>query len=53
MAKLHGRYRWQLLLKSGDLKTLHGFSSALLDADRGLHPNGVKLSLDVDPENML
>ncbi|MFN2366207.1 MAG: primosomal protein N' [Desulfurivibrionaceae bacterium] len=53
LAKLHGRYRWQLLLKSGDLKTLHGFSSALLDADRGLHPNGVKLSLDVDPENML
>ncbi|MFO7606132.1 MAG: primosomal protein N', partial [Desulfurivibrionaceae bacterium] len=53
LAKLHGRYRWQLLLKSGNLKTLHGFSSALLDAGRGLHPNGVKLSLDVDPENML
>jgi len=52
LAKLHGRYRWQLLLKSGDLKTLHGFASALLDAHKS-SPGSVKLSLDVDPENML
>lgn len=54
LAKLHGRYRWQLLLKSGDLGILHGFASALLDGhNKALPSSSVKLSLDVDPENML
>ncbi len=54
LAKLHGRYRWQLLLKSGNLGTLHGFSSALLDSHNKSSPaSTIKLSLDVDPENML
>jgi primosomal protein N' (replication factor Y) len=53
LAKLHGRFRWQLLLKSGDIRTLHGFSSALLEAHRATQSNATKLSLDVDPENML
>ena len=53
LAKLHGRFRWQLLIKSSDLKTLHGFTSALLAQHRKTLPAAVKLSLDVDPENML
>jgi primosomal protein N' (replication factor Y) len=54
LAKLHGRYRWQLLLKSDDLSTLHGFSRALLDGHhKASSSSAIKLSLDVDPENML
>jgi primosomal protein N' (replication factor Y) len=53
LAKLHGRYRWQLLLKSNDLKTLHGFTTALIEQHKETLPGSVKLSLDVDPENML
>ncbi len=53
LAKLHGRFRWQLLIKSSELKTLHGFTSALLAQHRQTMPASVKLSLDVDPENML
>lgn len=53
LAKLHGRFRWQLLLKSDNIKILHGFSTALLAAHRATQPVAIKLSLDVDPENML
>lgn len=54
LAKLHGRYRWQLLLKSGDLGILHGFARALLDGhNKASSSTAIKLSLDVDPENML
>ena len=53
LAKLHGRHRWQLLLKSSDLKTLHGFTTALVGEQGDNLPGSVKLSLDVDPENML
>ncbi|MEN8136663.1 MAG: primosomal protein N' [Thermodesulfobacteriota bacterium] len=54
LAKLHGYHRWQLLLKSDNLSTLHGFSSALLGGHHKSSPStAIKLSLDVDPENML
>lgn len=53
LAKLHGRFRWQLLLKSGDIKILHGFTTALIAGQRPSQPGSIKLSLDVDPENML
>ena len=53
LAKLHGRHRWQVLLKSNDLKTLHGFTTAVIGEQRDDLPGSVKLSLDVDPENML
>jgi primosomal protein N' (replication factor Y) len=54
LAKLHNRFRWQLLLKSDNIGILHGFAKSLLEGHRGSVPQGNnKLSLDVDPENML
>ncbi|MEN8143060.1 MAG: primosomal protein N', partial [Thermodesulfobacteriota bacterium] len=53
LAKLHNRYRWQLLLKGNDLKALHTTARALVDSRYFPAPAAIKLSLDVDPENML
>jgi primosomal protein N' (replication factor Y) len=54
LAKLHGRFRWQLLLKSANLGALHGFAGVLLAAHKAsASGSSIKLSLDVDPENML
>jgi primosomal protein N' (replication factor Y) len=54
LAKLHGRFRWQLLLKSANIGALHGCATALLTAHKASAAgNSIKLSLDVDPENML
>ena len=54
LSRLKGRYRWQLLLKGSELKHLHRLCRRLL-AEFARLPGAstVKLSLDVDPENML
>lgn len=54
LSKLRGQYRWQLLLKSNDLRALHDLGMKLISA-KNPHaaPGTIKLSLDVDPENML
>ena len=52
LARLRGRYRWQVLLKGSDIDRLHQISR-LLNEDKALLPPGVKMSVDVDPENML
>ncbi len=53
LAKLHNRYRWQLLLKGKDIKILHTAARTLVDPVYFPTPTAIKLSLDVDPENML
>jgi len=50
LSRLQGRYRWQLLLKGANRAELHGLCRTL-NQDR--EPGPVKLSVDVDPENML
>jgi len=50
LSRLQGRYRWQLLLKGGDRRRLHALCRQLT-ANREAGP--VKLTVDVDPENML
>ncbi len=54
LARLRGRYRWQILLKGAAIDSLHQLCAQLYKA----HPtsrdkNAVKLTVDVDPENML
>jgi primosomal protein N' (replication factor Y) (superfamily II helicase) len=54
LSKLRGQYRWQLLLKGSELEPLHHLCSRLLarpPAAKG--GRAVKLSVDVDPDNML
>jgi len=54
LSRLRGVYRWQLLLKSADLHGLHTLSGHLKTIFGGPgFPSGVKLTVDVDPENML
>ena len=54
LARLRGRYRWQVLLKGVDMKTLHAVSEKLLQENAPAFSSGaVKLTVDVDPENML
>ncbi len=52
LARLRGRFRWQVLLKGSNIDQLHHISH-LLSQDKTLLPPGVKMSVDVDPENML
>ncbi|MDH3359994.1 MAG: primosomal protein N', partial [Desulfobulbaceae bacterium] len=54
LARLRGRYRWQILLKGAAIDSLHQLCAQL----RKEHPvtrdrDAVKLTVDVDPENML
>jgi len=53
LARLHGRYRWQMLIKGSELKALRNFCRTLLASSEKNRPTSVKLSVDVDPENML
>jgi primosomal protein N' (replication factor Y) len=50
LSRLQGRYRWQLLLKGADRRPLHDLCRQLTSS-REAGP--VKLTVDVDPENML
>ena len=54
LARLRGRYRWQFLLKGDDLESLHALAGHLLhEKPAGDGLRGVRISVDVDPENML
>ena len=52
LARLRGRFRWQLLLKGPDLEELHALCLELEEEQARL-AGAVHLSVDVDPENML
>ncbi len=54
LARIRNRSRFQLLLKSENLPLLHSVCSRILENCAGFcRSNEVRLSLDVDPENMM
>jgi len=52
LARLRGRFRWQILLKGPDLEELHGLCTEL-EQEHARLAGAVNLAVDVDPENML
>jgi len=54
LEKLRGKYRWQMLIKGQKPNLLHSFAKEILRESRlRMKGNGVTLSVDVDPINML
>ena len=54
VTKVRDLYRWQLLLKSADLKGLHALSASLAALKPAtIGASAVKLLVDVDPESMV
>jgi len=53
LAKIKNRFRWQLLLKSSQFMQLHLLCDELLGEKSRLCRTGVRMGLDVDPENMM
>ncbi len=53
LARLRDRSRWQLLLKSRDAACLRRLCRLLLAKRKKLCPTGVRMAIDVDPENMM
>jgi primosomal protein N' (replication factor Y) len=51
LARLRGRYRWQMLVKSPTVKVLQEASNTVLQ--RLKLPGGAKILFDVDPQDML
>jgi primosomal protein N' (replication factor Y) len=52
LARLRGRFRWQILLKGPDIEELHGLCVEL-EQEHARLAGAVNLSVDVDPESML
>jgi primosomal protein N' (replication factor Y) len=52
LAKLRGRYRFQLMVKGPTAPILNGFLSQILSDEKWL-PTGTKVQVDVDPCQML
>lgn len=54
LSKLRGKYRWQLLLKSGNSELLHYLLKRVNDLSRSvLSRSGVGMVIDIDPYQML
>ncbi|MBI3753596.1 MAG: primosomal protein N' [Deltaproteobacteria bacterium] len=53
LSKLKGKYRWQLLVKGSDVRSLHECIGGILKGFEGKRSGGVKLSVDVDPATTL
>jgi len=54
LTRLRNKYRWQLLLKGSEVKNLHFLGASLLKNRSVFSKRGtVKISIDVDPENLL
>ncbi|MCW5198626.1 hypothetical protein VU06_02620, partial [Desulfobulbus sp. F3] len=48
------RFRWQVLLKGAQPEVLHWLCDQLLLRKKGkIYRKGVRLGIDVDPENMM
>ena len=50
IARIRGRYRWQLLLKANDIRILHTLTKRLLTISR---ETGLDIKVDVDPINFM
>lgn len=53
LALLRDRFRYQVLLKGFDIVAMHHLCDQLLGERTKLCPQAVRLSVDVDPENMM
>jgi primosomal protein N' (replication factor Y) len=53
LALLRDRFRYQVLLKGFDIVAIHHLCDQLLAERTKLCPQAVRLSVDVDPENMM
>jgi primosomal protein N' (replication factor Y) len=54
LAKLRGKYRWQILLKSKNSNVLHYFLARVKEASTPmLKGSGVSMMIDIDPYQML
>lgn len=53
LAKLRGRYRWQLLIKAPTAGSLSKYLALIRPSLEDIVPSGVRLSIDVDPINLL
>ena len=53
LSRIKNKYRWHMLLKSRHLKELHVVCDLLLQERAALCKNGVRMLIDVDPENMM
>lgn len=49
LARVRNRYRWNVLVKGRELKTLHSFVAALKRTFVDVAPRGVTLAVDMDP----
>jgi len=50
IARIRGKYRWQLLLKGEDIRMLHTLTRDILARSRG---SGLDIKVDVDPVNFM
>ena len=50
--KLRNRFRWQIIIASGNLGLLRSYASALYDSLKK-HASGIKLVVDVDPYDFM
>jgi primosomal protein N' (replication factor Y) len=50
LARIRGRYRWQLLLKGKESRSLHLLSQKLLE---GTGRDSLEIQVDVDPVNFM
>ena len=53
LVRIKDRTRWQLLIKSSQVSMLHELCAKLQDTYREMCPGKVKMTMDVDPENMM
>jgi len=50
LAKIRGRFRWQMLIKGTDINVLHQIARQIIGANKNSH---VKITVDVDPESFM
>jgi primosomal protein N' (replication factor Y) len=50
LAKIRGRFRWQMLIKGQDINVLHQIAQELINKHKN---SNVKITADVDPENFM
>jgi primosomal protein N' (replication factor Y) len=50
--RVSGRHRWQILLRSADVRRLRGLARVARAAEAGLRRAHMRLAIDVDPYGM-
>ncbi|MBI2342322.1 MAG: primosomal protein N' [Deltaproteobacteria bacterium] len=53
LTKVRGKFRWHFLIKSKDIKKLKAVTEQISGLQNANKPKGIKVSVDVDPVNML